>query len=224
MHCTRKSLLFMGFLSGLLGACQFHEGGPVHHEDLVIDQVPEALAVDVGSGDVAIFGADVSSVNVTARIRGATNHVGFDLDQGRLTLFDDCHEDACSVDLSVVLPANATLTLETGSGDVRLENMQSAVVLKTGSGDVVGYQLGGLSFSAETGSGDVAFDVLPQADRVHLRTGSGDVALTVPSGSYRIAVSTGSGDRRVRGVSDDDSAASAIDVTTGSGDVSIQGR
>jgi DUF4097 and DUF4098 domain-containing protein YvlB len=224
MAALFKRLLTLAFMASFPAACQFDDGRPVHEEDLSIEQVPDALAVDVGSGDVTIVGADVARVSVTAKIRGATNHVGFDLTQGRLTLFDDCHEESCSVDLSVVLPAQTALNLRTGSGDIWLETTRAEVALKTGSGDIEGFGLGGLDFSAETGSGDVRFEVLPQANRVHVKTGSGDVALTVPSGGYRIDVSTGSGDRRLAGVSVDSSSASAIDVTTGSGDVSIQGR
>jgi hypothetical protein len=222
MAAQRKHSLILAIVSSVLGAC--NDERPIHQEELSIEQAPEALAVDVGSGDLTIFGADVSNVSVTAKIHGATNHVGFDFAQGKLTLFDDCHEDSCSVDLSVVLPAQAALNLRTGSGDLWLEGTRAEIQLKTGSGDVEGFGLGGLDLSAETGSGDVAFEVLPQAKRVHVRTGSGDVALTVPSGGYRIDVSTGSGDQRLAGVSDDASAAGVIDVTTGSGDVSIQGR
>lgn len=224
MNQTRKPLFLLAILPLALGACEFHGDRDVHQEELRIEQAPEALAIDVGSGDVAIFGADVSEVNVTAKVQGPKNHVGHDLRDGRLTLFDDCNEEPCSVDLTVLVPAQTALNLRTGSGDVQLGDTRADVVLKTGSGDIAGSNLGGLDFSAETGSGDVAFDVLPQANRLHVRTGSGDVALRVASGSYRIAIATGSGDQRVAGVSNDASAASAIDVTTGSGDVSIQGR
>jgi len=216
----RTASLTLVILSTLLSACGRHD---VHEESLV-EQVPEALLVDVGSGDVSIFGADVSEVSVTAKVQGPSNHVGQMVDQGRLTLFDDCSEEPCSVDLSVRVPGWVTLNLRTGSGDVRLENIGADVALKTGSGDVTGWQLSGLDLSAETGSGDVAFELVTRANRVHVRAGSGDVALTVPSGSYRIDVSSGSGDRRFEGVSDEANAASALDVSTGSGDVSIRGR
>lgn len=152
------------------------------------------------------------------------NHVSYDLIDGHLTVFDACKEDPCGVDLTVLVPARTPLTLHTGSGDVRLENLRARVALTTGSGDVAGSALSGLDLSAETGSGDVALEVLPLAQRVHVRTGSGDVALSVPSGRYRIAVSTGTGDQKLAGVSDDASAASAIEVTTGSSDVAIRGR
>ena len=217
----RKTLLALVILSTLLSACGRRD---VHEESLLIEQVPKALVVDVGSGDVSIFGADVSEVSVTAKVQGPSNHVGHVFDQGRLTLFDDCSEEPCSVDLSVRVPASAALNLRTGSGDVRLENTRADVALKTGSGDIMGRQLSGLDFSAESGSGDVAFEVVPRANRVHVRTGSGDVALTVPSGGYRIDVSTGAGDQRFEDVTDDAGAASAIDISTGSGDVSILGR
>lgn len=162
MLLTRKLSLSVVISSSLLAACEFHGRRDIHQEELQIRQAPETVVIDVGSGDLSLFGADVSEVSVTAKVQGPANHVGFDVAAGRVTLFDDCQEEPCSVDFSVVLPAEAAVNLRTGSGDIRLENMHADVVLRTGSGDIAGWQQGGLDFSAETGSGDVAFHVSPQ--------------------------------------------------------------
>ena len=120
------------------------------------------------------------------------------------------------------LPANLALSLRAASGDILLENLRGDISLETGSGDIEGWGLAGVNFSAETGSGDTRLELSP-ARRVHLKAGSGDVSLTVPGGAYRLDISTGSGDRELAGVSNDASAEDSIDVTTGSGDLKIEG-
>jgi hypothetical protein len=201
--------------------CSFHEPN-IHSERLDIQGAPSSLLVDVRAGDVRLRGADVDSVFVSAKIDGPTNHVVHEQGEDSLTVFDECHEEPCSVDLSLEVPRTIALTLRTGAGDVRLENARGDTFIRTGSGDITGVGLAGVNFSAETGSGDVRFEVAP-ALRVHLRTGSGDVALSVPVGAYRLDVSTGSGDQEIEGVSNDPRASGAIDVATGSGDLKITG-
>lgn len=201
--------------------CSFHEPN-LHSEQFEIQQVPSSLVVDVRAGDVSLRGADVDSVAVSAKIDGPTNHVGHEQGEEALTVFDECHEDPCSVDLTLDVPRHLALTLRTGAGDVWLENAGGDISIRTGSGDIRGLGLAGVNFSAETGSGDVRCELAP-ALRVHLRTESGDVALSVPSGAYRLQVSTGSGDQELEGVSNDPSADGEIQVTTGAGDLKLSG-
>jgi DUF4097 and DUF4098 domain-containing protein YvlB len=106
--------------------------------------------------------------------------------------------------------------------DVSLENLCGDISVRTGSGDIAGFGFSGLTFSAEAGSGDARIEISP-ARQVHVRTGSGDGSLTVPSGTYRLDLSTGSGDQTLDGVSNDTTAAGAIEVSTGSGDLRITG-
>jgi len=195
-----------------------------HDENLVIDEAVESIRVDVGSGDVKLVGADVSEVTVSARIEGPSNHLAHSLEDGRLTLSDDCHESRCSVDVTATVPAGVLGDLSTGSGDLTVVDLLAPLVLRTGSGDILGWDLAGLDLSAETGSGDVSLDVAEAVERVSVHTGSGDVTLDVPAGGYRLSVSTGSGDSAFHDVSGDSQALGAIDVVTGSGDVTIRGH
>jgi len=212
---------FLLCVSSLVCGCSFHEPN-LHSEQFEIQEVPRSLVVDVRAGDVSLRGADVDSILVSAKIDGPTNHVAHQQGQEELTVFDECHEDPCSVDLSLEVPRVLALTLRTGAGDVRLEDARGEISIHSGSGDVRGLGLAGVNFSAETGSGDVRLELAP-ALSVHLRTESGDVALSVPGGAYRLGVSTGSGDREFEGVSNDPNASGAIDVTTGAGDLKITG-
>jgi hypothetical protein len=223
MPVTRLVPLVFAASSLLLSACELH--GPVHEEELTLPGASRSsLAINVGWGDVHVIGAEVSVVSVRARVQGASNHVSYGMSTGGLTLFDDCNEEPCSVDLTVTFPEGARLDVSTGTGDVRIENVRAPIALASGSGDISGSRLAGAELRARTGSGNLAFALLSEADHVQVETHSGDVALTVPSGSYRIDVSNGSGDQYITGLSADANAARAIVVDTGSGDVSIRGE
>jgi len=194
-----------------------------HTETASIAEQVSTVRVDVGSGDVRLEGADVADVNVTARIEGPANHLGYTLGSDVLTLFDECHEHHCSVDVHAVVPAGVAVEIHTGSGDIEVTRVLGTLVLHTGSGDVTGQELAAIDLNAQTGSGDIALQVNEPAENIKLQTGSGDVALGVPAGSYRLSVATGSGDRRLHAVESDDAAQGAIEIRTGSGDVTIDG-
>ena len=207
-------------LLALASACHTR----IHEEHLDIEEPVVSLEVDVGSGDLEIIGADVDQVSVSAKIEGASNHLGHALEDGRLILFDDCNEFLCGVNVTAFVPAAVPIVLRTGSGDIRARGTRAEAAVRTGSGDIDARDMLGVAIQAETGSGDVALGVRAPAEHVVVRTGSGDVELVVPRGGYRLDVSTESGDEHVDGVHDDDSAAGFIEVDTGSGDVQVRGR
>ena len=220
----RENTRIFGLVAGLslfVSGCYEAE---IHYENAVIEERVDSMTVDVGSGDIILRGDEVSSVTVEARIEGPSNHLGHDLQDGHLTLFDDCNEDPCSVDVSVLVPEAIWIALRTGSGDIEVQRTRGALVLRTGSGDIAGSSVLGVDLDAETGSGDVALAVPGEIGRVLVKTGSGDVDLDVPSGSYRLSVSTGSGDREMHGVASATDAVGSIQVRTGSGDVVIRGH
>jgi DUF4097 and DUF4098 domain-containing protein YvlB len=161
---------------------------------------------------------------VSARVEGDSNRLGHSLVDGHLALFDDCNDDPCSVDIGATVPTGVPIELRTGSGDCTLDGLLGTLSIHTGSGDIDGWALAGTELDATTGSGDVRLDVTAPAERVHVRTGSGDVFLDVPSGSYDLRVDTGSGDEHFHSVSNDSSAPGTLEITTGSGDVTIRGH
>ena len=219
---NQRNCRFLLCVSALAySGCNFHEPN-LHAEEFDVPGAPSALVVNVGSGDLWLHGTDLDSISVTARIDGPTNHLGHEQSEQSLTVFDECHEDPCSVDLSLDVSRNVALTLRTGAGDVWLDNARGDISIRTDSGDISGRGLAGVNFNAETGSGDVRFELSP-ALRVHVRTSSGDVALRVPGGAYRLEVSTGSGDQEFEGVSNDPNASGALEVRTGAGDLKITG-
>jgi hypothetical protein len=195
-----------------------------HTERASFDEGVESVSVDVGSGDLTLYGSDVASVSVSARIEGDANHLGHSLSDGHLILFDECNDDHCSVDINATIPTGVPIELRTASGDIHIDGMLGTLSLHTGSGDIQGSGLSGADLVAFTGSGDVGLDVTALAERIHVRTGSGDVHLAVPSGRYALRIDTGSGDTSIRGITDDIGAPGTLEVTTGSGDVTIRGR
>jgi len=204
----------------LLSGC--HEAD-IHEERAVITDDVDSVVVDVGSGDLTLVERDVSEVTVYATIDGDTNHLGHEVVDGRLTLFDVCNDDHCSVDIDATVPYGVSVQLRTGSGDVLVDGATAGIIVDTGSGDVRGHGISGVGLSVNTGSGNVALSVSDPAESIVLRTGSGDVALQVPTGSYAFNVSTGSGNESFDGVNQDAASVGRIDVHTGSGDVAIRG-
>lgn len=118
-----------------------------------------------------------------------------------------------------VTDATGEVTAASGSGDITVTRSTGAVTLRTGSGAVTGRGLAGGEVRAETGSGSLDL-TLTRPGSVRVEAGSGDVRLAVPTGSYQVRASTESGDTDIR-IAHDPSAAAAIIVHTGSGDVVI---
>ena len=87
--------------------------------------------------------------------------------------------------------------LETGSGDIELEEQASGdVKARTGSGSIRIHNLNG-SFNSRTGSGDIEADG-NLTGPANVSTGSGSVRLHItPSSRFSFEGSTGSGDIRV---------------------------
>jgi hypothetical protein len=221
MRSNLAKLLVVLLLPALAAGCAEAER---HDEDASFGNEVQSLGIDVGSGDVTLWGGDVALVTVTARIEGPSNHLAHSVTDGHLTLSDACHEDPCSVDITATLPSGVPVELHTGSGDISIDDMRGTLTLRTGSGDIEGWDLGGAELDADTGSGDVDLAVADPAERIHVHTGSGDVALDVPSGSYDLRVETGSGERAFHAVTNDPGAPGTIEIATGSGDVTVTGR
>ncbi|MEV0156812.1 DUF4097 family beta strand repeat-containing protein [Micromonospora sp. NPDC050686] len=117
--------------------------------------------------------------------------------------------------------ADGAVRVETGSGNIDVTDVTASVRLRTGSGNITGSRLAG-AVDAEANSGNVTLDVTaPVPARAH--AGSGDVEVVVPAGRYRVRSSTGSGDADL-GIADDPSASVLLDLSTGSGNVTLTAR
>jgi hypothetical protein len=117
--------------------------------------------------------------------------------------------------------ARGDVRAETGSGNIDVVDAAGAVRLRAASGDITAQRLAA-AVDAETSSGNVTVELAEPAS-ARVRAASGDVELTVPDGRYRVRGSTASGDRDL-GVTDDPTAALLLDISTGSGNVTITRR
>ncbi|WBB66944.1 DUF4097 family beta strand repeat-containing protein [Micromonospora sp. WMMD812] len=117
--------------------------------------------------------------------------------------------------------ASGAVRVETGSGDIEVSEVAGPLNLRASSGNITARRLTG-QVDAEANSGDVEVELdQPVSARAH--ASSGNVNLVVPAGRYRVRSSTGSGDANL-GVADDPTASLVLDVSAGSGDVSISQR
>ncbi|MCH9647491.1 MAG: DUF4097 family beta strand repeat-containing protein [Deltaproteobacteria bacterium] len=107
------------------------------------------------------------------------------------------------------------LAVDTGSGDVELGTIRGETMISTGSGDVRAREMIG-NGEVDTGSGDV--EILKAAlGRLSVDTGSGDVL--VEDGSIgELGVDTGSGEVKALRV-----AVRSFEADTGSGNVVLEG-
>ena len=130
--------------------------------------------------------------------------------------------------ITVVMPAQSTVTLKTGSADTQVLGAIGGLWINTGSGDVSVELVDGVA-ELQSGSGDLRLVELLGDTRI--KSGSGDVVvrrcsdLAVSTGSGdvliesvggRLVVKTGSGDVQVGEAADD------LSLSTGSGDLSVE--
>uniref|UniRef100_A0AAU2V9N5 DUF4097 domain-containing protein n=1 Tax=Streptomyces sp. NBC_00003 TaxID=2903608 RepID=A0AAU2V9N5_9ACTN len=146
----------------------------------------------------------------------------------------------CQVDLTLAVPAGVSLKVKSGSGPIKVRDLTGPVDLQGGSGSLKLHGLKG-PVKAKVGSGEVKADQLssPEADlksgsgavdaefiaaprRVKADTGSGSVSITVPEGAqYQLKGGSGSGSRDIQNKLGDPSSDRVLDVSSGSGSVTV---
>ena len=209
---------------------------------------PARLHVSSGSGDVQIVAEERSDVRVDTQLRhglwrptasqrlsGSTLTIG-----GTCPAWAGVAIDLCRVVFVVRVPFATEVALEGSSGDLSVTNLRAAADLRISSGDVHALDVAGpltivassgdvhvdgyrgAALTARTSSGDVDVRTALVAQQLIASASSGDVHVEVPDGPYRIAAHTQSGDQHVSLVNDP-SATNAIEATTSSGDVDVEG-
>jgi DUF4097 and DUF4098 domain-containing protein YvlB len=107
------------------------------------------------------------------------------------------------------------LSIDVGSGPVSVSNARGDLSVDTGSGPVEVTNFEGRALSVDTGSGDVTTSGI-KAEELSIDTGSGAIRLT-GANAPTLSLETGSG----RITADLQSAPTALDVETGSGDIAV---
>jgi DUF4097 and DUF4098 domain-containing protein YvlB len=193
---------------------------------------PIELYVESHSGLVTITAADVSRTDVTVTGKHAEDFLVEQRDDqiqvvaprpGMGFLAGGGHRS----EITVVMPAQSTLTVKTGSADTTVhgpitglwvtsgsgyltaELVDGTAELQSGSGDVRVVELRG-DTRIKSGSGDIVVD---RCRDLTVSTGSGDVRIASVGG--QLAIKTGSGDVQVGEATDD------LSLSTGSGDLTV---
>ena len=119
-----------------------------------------------------------------------------------------------AISYEITLPADTTLQVNTGSGEISVEGVRGSTRLHTGSGSIRATDLGKDS-RLETGSGSIHGDAV--AAPMFASTGSGSIQADL-TGSGDVEVHTGSGGLDIRGVN------GGLRARTGSGHVNVAGN
>lgn len=136
---------------------------------------------------------------------GNSIRIGYNLPE------DAKHHVAISYEITI--PADTTLQVNTGSGEINAEGVRAAAKLHTGSGDIRVRDLGPQS-RLETGSGSIRVE--SAAAPLYASTGSGSIQADL-TGSGDVEVHTGSGGVEVRGIN------GGLHARTGSGHIRADG-
>jgi DUF4097 and DUF4098 domain-containing protein YvlB len=214
----------------MLGGCALGAARNELRDERTVEGTIAAVTIDGGSGSVTISGSSDGSIHVKRHVHyrdnkpGATDSVRGDT----LALNTDCGR-VCWVDYEVTAPRGVRVTGHSGSGDVTLSDI-AAVSLDVGSGDMRVRRVSG-DVAVSAGSGNIELSDI--AGSAAGRTGSGDVRVAGVAGTT--AIETGSGNidgRDLRGSRTTAhtgsgnatlalAAAQDVDAEAGSGDVRI---
>lgn len=200
-----------------------------------------AVRLETTAGGVTVRGsADATKTTVRRLVHyrsGApTPGRTYDSTGGTLTL-RGCGRE-CSVDYTVDAPAGVPVTgsgeaggirlsrvgrvgVRTEAGTVEVDSPTGPMTAGTDAGAIVGRNLAYGPISARTENGAIDLDVTKPSD-VRAETGNGGVQVTVPSAGYRVSAQVNAVGERTIGVRDDPSAAYALDLTTGNGDIDVR--
>ncbi|GGY11011.1 DUF4097 family beta strand repeat-containing protein [Streptomyces hiroshimensis] len=226
-----------GVAVGGLSACGMFRKN--FEDDATLSQKITAVRLDTGSGGVTLRGSEgATDVKLHRyveyggdRPENATHQV----ENGVLVL-RGCGED-CSVAYTVDLPSGIPVTgrtssgavtlsrtgavkVTTGSGAIDVDDVNGTVDVQAGSGAITGRGLKGGSVSARTSSGAIDLTTSSPQD-VRAEAGSGAVTLTAPDGRYRVTAKSDSGGKDIA-FTDDASATHRLDLTTGSGAITVK--
>ncbi len=207
----------------------------------------DALVVDGGAGNVHVHQGQSNQIVVQGRKQGRgffTNlndlQVKYTQDGNTVTVSvprSEAFLDSKWVDLDIAVPTTTDLTVRSGSGDMKIEDVSGKTAIQTGSGDIqlqnvtgeatlssgsgdmniVQTHFNGQS-SIKTSSGDVSFDgTFDEAGTYDIESGSGDIKGSNLAGL--VTLRTNSGDVELHRVS----LRGSSSLRTGSGDIHFDG-
>jgi hypothetical protein len=165
-----------------------------------VGQAP-LLEVDNFAGNLTVRGSESGRIRVIVTKRAASSagleRISVSLEQGDNGLRIRTSRPSTlnaneSVDLEVFVPSDARLTLDTGAGNVQIEEVQGEIQAHTGAGNVDVRGAAG-PITLETGAGNIDYDGEPQVEGT-FETGAGNITLHLPAdANVEIDLETGIG-------------------------------
>jgi DUF4097 and DUF4098 domain-containing protein YvlB len=133
--------------------------------------------------------------------------------------------DNCGVSYSVTVPPGTVIMVTTGTGDAVIDGTSETITVNTGTGDVDVRDVQAARVSADTGTGTIQLEFTAAPTDVVAHSGTGDVDITVPDdgSDYRVVTDSGVGDV-TDGLQHNDSSTRSIRAETGTGDVRLKTR
>jgi len=188
----------------------------------------ESLSIDCGAGFLKVIGEkNRSTIQVSAAIRAqhisparAKRVLTRDLElklhrqgnQAVLVSHISSHRGYnIQINLTVHVPERLHLTIDDGSGEMVVQNIDGTVVINDGSGGIDLRDIGG-SVQIEDGSGELTLD--GAGANVHITDGSGEILVSHVAGD--VTIDDNSGELRVTGVTGN------VRIEDGSGDINIR--
>lgn len=200
-------------LAGLLTAVplsrEIEFGGRVQERTeqvFTVEQAP-VLEVDNFAGNVVVRSGGSGEMRVVitkkARNSSALDRISLDLNEDddgvRIrTSKPGFVGDTMSVDLEIVVPADARLDLSTDAGNVEVDDVEGEITAHSGAGNVRVQDAGG-PVALDTGAGNVDYKGKPRGECT-FETGAGNITLHLPGDAdIELQLNTGIGNINVGG-------------------------
>jgi DUF4097 and DUF4098 domain-containing protein YvlB len=210
-----RSLLATLAISAILAAAPVFAAADTDFDRTLNTGSSPVLSVSTGSGYIHLRPGSDSQIHIVGHIHA--NHgwmsSGSDVESrirkiaanppitqsGNQVTVGNHHNDDdfrnISINYDITLPKASTLTANSGSGDIDIQDVGTSVKAESGSGSVRARGIQGPA-NLQTGSGDIELHQIGPGD-VRAQTGSGSIRLDGISGGLRAG--TGSGDIEVNG-------------------------
>jgi DUF4097 and DUF4098 domain-containing protein YvlB len=186
------------------------------------------LNIDAGSSDVTVSKGPAGTVTVTgkihvsnrwlfgeraSRVQDVENNPPVRQD-GNTILIEHTNLNNIYVDYNITVPADTRVQSQAGSGDIKIQGLNSDIDLQSGSGDLILEDITG-TVQTRSGSGDVRATGISGTFKAD--ASSGDIQLE-QRGKGDVDIHTTSGNIDVKGVD------GGLRLDAGSGDISAEGR
>jgi hypothetical protein len=219
---------------------------PIPSRQRVFTTSISSVTIDDNSGSVTVERAHGSNTTVeTSGSRGIARPTDEEhVTRGVLVIRSSCHPNIfnyCNRNYDLYLPAEVSLSVDTGAGNIAVTGINGALALSTGQGNVTvtdargtiravsgqgnvtGVALRVQSASFDSGQGNVSLSFITPIKRVKASSGQGNVSIQLPHGpdSYHVYVVSGQGSAR-NNVSESSKSQREIRASSSQGDVIVR--